>query len=253
MKKLTLAAVVIAGLLLAATTLDFPKWGDPQTPASMHVSARFIEKSLEEMATPNIVTAVLGNYRAFDTMLETIVVFTAGLACFFILRTRVTRESLDPAPSIKIPLDLAGEDLVVKTVARTFIPMIQLFGLYVLAHGHYSPGGGFQGGVIFAAAYILLAVSHDMRTALQHMSERATHLLSAAGVLLFAGIGVICMTNGVNFLDYGGLAGILGMPLATGHSFAILLIETGVGLTVTAALIMIFKLLSSHGAVQEGF
>lgn len=253
MKKITLAAVIFSGLLLAATTLDFPKWGDPQTPASMHVSARFIEKSLEEMATPNVVTAVLGNYRAFDTMLETIVVFTAGLACFFILRTREPCEDAAPPPPMEAPQELVGQDLVVKTVARTFIPLIQLFGLYVLAHGHYSPGGGFQGGVIFAAAYILLAVSHNMQTALRYMSERATHLLSAAGVLLFAGIGVICMTKGVNFLDYDGLAGILGMPLATGHSFAILLIETGVGLTVTAALVMIFKLLSSHGAVQEGF
>lgn len=253
MKKFVLAAVVLAGFMLASTTLDFPKWGDPRTPASMHVSSKFIQKSLEEMETPNIVTAVLGDYRAFDTMLETIVVFTAGLACFFILRTRMTRKSYSKAAPQEIQQDLAGDDLVVKTVARTFIPLIQIFGLYVLAHGHYSPGGGFQGGVIFAAAYILLAVSHDMRTALFHMSERATHLLSAAGVLIFAGIGVLCMINGYNFLDYDGLAGILGMPLTTGHSFGILLVETGVGLTVTAALIMIFKLLSSHGTVEEGF
>lgn len=253
MKKLSLAVVILTGLLLAYTTLDFPNLGDPQTPASKHVSTRFIEKSLEEMATPNIVTAVLGNYRGFDTMLETIVIFTGGLACFCILRTRMRRKSYNGPPPPVDPLELAGEDLVIKNVARTFIPLIQLFGLYVLAHGHYSPGGGFQGGVIFAASYILLAVSHDFATALRHMSERTTHLLSAAGVLVFSGIGLICMIEGVNFLDYSGLAGLLRMPLASGHSLAILLVETGVGLTVTAALVMIFKLLASHGTVQEGF
>lgn len=253
MRKISLAAVVFSGLLLAATTLDFPKWGDPRTPASMHVSTRFIEKSLEEMETPNLVTAVLGDYRAFDTMLETIVVFTAGLACFFILRTRVSREAMSGDFLREDSQEPVREDLVVKTVARTFIPLIQLFGLYVLAHGHYSPGGGFQGGVIFAAAYILLAVSHDFRTTLKHMSERATHLLSAAGVLVFAGIGAVCMINGSNYLDYDGLAVILGMAPAAAHSLGILLVEAGVGLTVTAALIMIFKLLSSHGTVQEGF
>jgi multicomponent Na+:H+ antiporter subunit B len=60
------------------------------------------------------------------------------------------------------------------------------------------------------------------------------------------------MAWGFNFLDYSGIAGILGMKLASGHSLGILLVETGVGFTVTTALLMIFKLLSSQGTVLEG-
>jgi multicomponent Na+:H+ antiporter subunit B len=153
----------------------------------------------------------------------------------------------------QVDSDFTPQDVVIETVGRLFIPLTQLFGLYVLAHGHYSPGGGFQGGVIFAAAFILLAVSHDLRTVVDHISERAMHVLSVAGVCLFAGVGLIGMASGYNFLDYAGLADVLGMELAYGHSFGILLVETGVGLTVTSALLMIFKLLSSQGTVLEGF
>ncbi len=276
MKKLVLFSVILCGALLGVSTLDFPVWGDPESPASMHVSAHFIEKGLKETATPNIVTAVLGDYRAFDTLLETIVVFTAGLACFLVLRapreqdrmifayyrhtpTGVVVRVRGRCPKTaatdefeRVDSDWTQQDVVVETVGRLFIPFIQLFGLYVLAHGHYSPGGGFQGGVIFASAYILLALSHDLRTVAEHLSERATHLLSAAGVLVFSGVGLVAMAWGVNYLDYGGIAGMLGMELASGHSLGILLVETGVGLTVAAALVMIFKLLSSQGTVLEG-
>ncbi|WP_029896777.1 hydrogen gas-evolving membrane-bound hydrogenase subunit E [Desulfohalovibrio reitneri] len=276
MKKAALASVILCGLLLAFSTLDFPKWGDPESPASMHVSAEFLEHGLHETHTPNIVTAILGDYRGFDTMLETFVVFIAGLACFFILRLPqqecriakyhyrhkatglVVQVNHRCKPETRTPdfervdSGWSPQDIVVETVGRLFIPPIQLFGLYVLAHGHYSPGGGFQGGVIFAASYILLAVSHDLRTLVDHVSERLTHLIAAVGVLVFAGVGLVCMAWGANFLDYGGLAGFLNMQLASGHSLGILLVETGVGLTVTTALLLIFKLLSSQGTVMEG-
>lgn len=65
---------------------DMPKWGDPNSPASLHVSPRYIEKVIEETEVPNMVTAVLADYRSYDTLGETAVVFTAGIACLLILR-----------------------------------------------------------------------------------------------------------------------------------------------------------------------
>ena len=64
---------------------DLPSWGDPESPASVHVSPRYIEKSFEETHTENMVTAVIGDYRGYDTLFEMVVIFTAGLACVLIL------------------------------------------------------------------------------------------------------------------------------------------------------------------------
>lgn len=79
----------ILGLLLLYAAADLPAFGDPQSPASIHVSPFYLENSLRDTQTPNVVTAVLMDYRALDTMLETGVIFTAGLACWLLLRRKV--------------------------------------------------------------------------------------------------------------------------------------------------------------------
>ncbi|MDD4457744.1 MAG: MnhB domain-containing protein, partial [Syntrophotalea acetylenica] len=76
---------------------------------------------------------------------------------------------------------LAGEDLIVRTAVRLLVPFIQLFGLYVIVHGHYSPGGGFQGGVILGSSFILLALAFDLRTSLRFLSVRVNAVLSNVG------------------------------------------------------------------------
>jgi multicomponent Na+:H+ antiporter subunit B len=276
LKKAALWAVSLVGILMIISTVDFPSWGDFTSPASTSMGQRFIEKSYEETHTPNIVTAVLADYRGFDTMFETVVVFIAGLACFFIVRIRkdecipdtyyyrhkttgivVHKKQLCALPLRgsafeQVDADWAPQDVVITTICRLLIPFIQIFGLYVLAHGHYSPGGGFQAGVLIAATFILLAISHDLRTLVTRLKESTTHLISVTGVLLYFGIGVSMLLTGHHFLDYNGLAGLLGMSLSSGHSLGILLVEVGVALTVAASLITIFKLLSSKGTVTEG-
>ena len=84
-------ALLIICLFLAVmlyATIGLPDRGDPQAPASVHVSPFYIENSIEDTETPNIVTAVLADYRGYDTLGETIVIFTAGLACILILMKR---------------------------------------------------------------------------------------------------------------------------------------------------------------------
>lgn len=76
----------VLGLLLLYAAEDLPKFADPQSPASVHISPTYLIDSLKETDTPNVVTAVLMDYRAFDTMIETVVIFTAGLACALLLR-----------------------------------------------------------------------------------------------------------------------------------------------------------------------
>ena len=88
MKILNLIVVVIAGAILIYGTVDMPDWGDPNSPASRHVSPRYIMKTMEETATPNMVTSVLADYRGYDTLGETTVIFSAGMACILMLRRR---------------------------------------------------------------------------------------------------------------------------------------------------------------------
>ncbi len=86
MKALALLSTLITGAILLYGTMDFPAWGDPQAPASVHLSTHFIENAVKETHVPNLVTAVLGDYRGYDTMFETVVIYCAGLAVISVLR-----------------------------------------------------------------------------------------------------------------------------------------------------------------------
>ena len=86
MKVIILIFVILSGGLLIYGTMDMPAWGDPQSPANSYVSPRYIEEALEKTETPNIVSAVLADYRGYDTMGETTVIFTAALVCALLLR-----------------------------------------------------------------------------------------------------------------------------------------------------------------------
>jgi multicomponent Na+:H+ antiporter subunit B len=81
-----LISAVVVGAALIYGTLDMPEWGDPHSPANTYVSPFYLEHSMEDAATPNVVTTVLADYRGFDTLGETTVIFTAGMACILLLR-----------------------------------------------------------------------------------------------------------------------------------------------------------------------
>jgi multicomponent Na+:H+ antiporter subunit B len=85
-KILAFVVIIITGALLVYGVKDFPKWADPNQPASIHVSPRYIEKTFDETAVPNLVTAILADYRGYDTMYETTVIFTAGIVVMMLLR-----------------------------------------------------------------------------------------------------------------------------------------------------------------------
>ncbi|MEA2108887.1 MAG: Na(+)/H(+) antiporter subunit B [Pseudomonadota bacterium] len=128
------------------------------------------------------------------------------------------------------------EDVIAQTAVRIMVPFVQLYALYVLAHGHYSPGGGFQGGVILAAALVLIFLVFGYEDALDRLSLGTTGRLCSIGVLIYAGIGFICLLLGGNFLDYSRLASVLQVTTPKARSLGILGIETGVALTVMAAM-----------------
>lgn len=126
-------------------------------------------------------------------------------------------------------------DIIIRVVCRCLVPFIQLFGLYVVVHGHSSPGGGFQGGVTLAASFVLLVLAEGRGALRRHVPLGALNAFASVGVLLYAGLGVVCLALGANYLDYGPL------PFAEPRSVGMLVIEIGVGITVMAAMLSIFR------------
>ena len=126
--------------------------------------------------------------------------------------------------------------IVLKVAAKLLLPFILLFALYVQFHGDFGPGGGFQAGVIFGAGIILYALVFGTGHARAVVPPGAVRAAAALGVLLYTGVGVVSLLLGANFLDYGVLA---ADPVA-GQHLGILLVELGVGLTVTAVMILLF-------------
>ena len=96
MKALALVATFITGALLLYSTADFAEWASADSPPSRHVAVYYVEKAVEETHVPNIVTAVLGDYRGYDTMFELVVIYCAGTAVMAVLRRR--DEDEDDAP-----------------------------------------------------------------------------------------------------------------------------------------------------------
>jgi len=133
-------------------------------------------------------------------------------------------------------------NLILRIAAKLLIPMIMLYALYVQFHGDYGPGGGFQAGVIFAVSIFLYALVFGLPAAMRVFSPTLVQALAAAGVLLYAGVGVVSMISGGNFLDYGALN---PGDRALGEHIGVLLIELGVGITVAAVMIMLFYLFAS--------
>jgi multicomponent Na+:H+ antiporter subunit B len=121
-------------------------------------------------------------------------------------------------------------------VAKLLIPYILLFALYVQFHGDFGPGGGFQAGVIFGAGFILYALIFGLDAARQVAPPAIVTRLVAAGVLIYGGVGIATMLLGGNYLDYS----VLAHEPAHGQHLGILLVELGVGTTVSATMLTIF-------------
>lgn len=144
-----------------------------------------------------------------------------------------------------------SDDIIIKTIARVLVPFIQLYALYVIMHGHHSPGGGFQGGVILGASLVLLVITHGLKDTQKRISEKSVAIFSSLGVLIYGGIGVLCVVLLGNFLDYSKLAILLGVPLPQARSLGILGVEIGVGLAVMAVMFSIFCNIATGGKQAE--
>ena len=138
---------------------------------------------------------------------------------------------------MKIPAMPMRDKVILRVVSRLLIPFILLFGLYVQFHGDYGPGGGFQAGVIFAAGFVLYGLIFGLDSLKKVVPWRIVEGCLAAGLLIYAGVGVETMLLSGNYLDYKALD---GADPTHGLHLGILLVELGVGLTVAASMLIFF-------------
>jgi multicomponent Na+:H+ antiporter subunit B len=134
-------------------------------------------------------------------------------------------------------------DLVLRIVAKLLMPFMLLFAVYVQFHGDYGPGGGFQAGVIAAAAIVFYAITFGFAAAQRLVPERVVERLLAAGVLLYAGVGLAGLVLGGNYLDYF----VLGRNPVDGQHRGIFWIEAGVAITVAGVMLKLFYMFVGRG------
>ena len=225
---LPLVVVIATGAALIYGTLDMPHYGDPDAPVHQHVAPTYLHDTPEEIGVPNVVTSVLASYRGYDTLGEVTVIFTAGIGVLALLGYRTRRRNIQD-PGIK-------KLVVLRVITKLFLPLILLFALYVLFHGDYGPGGGFQAGVIFATGFILYALAFGLGNAQRVIPHQLLYRMAAVGVLLYAAVGIEGMLLGGKFLEYR----VLTDDPVTGQHLGIMLIELGIGITVTAVMLIIY-------------
>ena len=225
---LPLFVVVATGAALIYGTLDMPHYGDPAAPVHRYVAHSYLHDTPADIGVPNVVTSVLASYRGYDTLGEVTVIFTAGIGVLALLGYRTRRRNIE-SPDIR-------KLVVLRVIAKLFFPLILLFALYVLFHGDYGPGGGFQAGVIFATGFILYALAYGLGNAQRVIPHQWLLVMAAVGVLIYAAVGFESMLLGGKFLEYR----VLADDPVTGQHLGIMLIELGVGITVTAVVLIIY-------------
>lgn len=156
-----LAVVICVSIIyvLLTTTAYLPPFGNPDNPMNNEVSERYIEDGMQETGAVNIVAGMILDYRAFDTLGESNVLFIA--ACSVLILLRISREK-DGSVTAEQLAEEANDriyepknDLILQTIASILVPVILIFGMYVIMNGHISPGGGFSGGAVMGAGLIL--------------------------------------------------------------------------------------------------
>jgi len=138
-------------------------------------------------------------------------------------------------------------DLILRVIVKLFVPFILLFALYVQFHGDYGPGGGFQAGVILAAAVILYALIVGLDEARVFVPDWIVESMMALGVLLYAGVGVAGLVLGGNYLDYF----VLAHEPVDGQHRGIFWVEMGVAVTVSGVMLKVFYMFAERGQDAE--
>lgn len=221
MKKAFVAALcIIAAIPMLIGMASLPPHGDPRAPVHTHISARYLERGVEEAHTGNIVTAVILNYRGLDTSGEVTVIFTALAAVLVVLVPARALTKTPPKPTgPAVPVSP-----VVRFIVSLLAPFVALFALYVMVHGHSSPGGGFQAGAILGGLFIALSIVLGADKVAPILRSPLAPWLRIAAPLAFVSAGIVGAVLTGYFLGYPQQP-----QLHLVSEWMVLVIEVGIG------------------------
>ena len=236
--SVVICAAVITVLLV--TVGNLPSFGGKANPINNEVSRRYIEHGLEETGAVNIVAGLILDYRAFDTLGESHVLFAAACAVMMLLRLP---ESGDARERLLAEADdrkfEPKHDIILQRVAAFLVPVILLFGVYVLLNGHLGPGGGFSGGAVIGAGLILYLNAYGFSASERFFTIRTFRVVTCCALGFYCVGKAYSFFCGANGLD-SGLS--LGLPGAIFSAGLIPYLNIAVGLVVACTMYAFYTL-----------
>lgn len=212
-----LCAFIAINLLIAVSYL--PKTGVFDKPVNNEVTQRYIESGLQETGAVNIVTGMILDYRAFDTFGESNVLNIATVTVLILLRRnkkKLPNELEDPVNDRKLE---PKNDQILQKAATFLVPIIFLFGVYVILNGHLSPGGGFSGGAIIGAGLILYVNAFGFEKTERFFTEKTYKIISLCALLFYCLAKSYSFFTGANGLESHIPLGKAGAILSSGLIF----------------------------------
>lgn len=220
-----LCVVIIYFMFMTVSGL--PKFGQADNPTNNEVVERYVEKGMEETGAVNVVAGVILDYRAFDTLGESHVLFTAVIAVFtLLLADKEEKETIEEGQIMK-------QDNILRNTAIFIVPLTVLFGIYVILNGHLGPGGGFSGGAIIGAAFIIYAMAFGFSGIEKFLTLKTFRIIVLCALLFYSGAKCYSFFCGANELHSIFGPGTPGMILSSG---LILPLNIAVGIVVACTM-----------------
>lgn len=220
-----LCAVLIGFLLL--TVANLPAFGTADSPAHNEVMTRYVEKGMEETGAVNVVAGVILDYRAFDTLGESHVLYTAATAVFILLLSLQGAQEADPEQTIM------QTDPLLRSSVRIVVPLVILYGIYVILNGHLGPGGGFSGGAVIGGGLILYALAYGFEPLDRILNLKNYKRIVLAALCFYSIAKCYSFFCGANHLETIFQPGTPGMIFSAG---LILPLNIAVGIVVACTM-----------------
>ena len=229
--------------LLLTTAANLPPYGSPDNPVNNEVSAHYIEKGMQETGAVNIVAGMILDYRAFDTLGESNVLFIAAVTVLILLRLAPSKDGKPTTEQLEAEADdrmyEPKQDMILQHQANLLVPLILLFGVYVVMNGHISPGGGFSGGAIMGAGLILYLNAFGFKKTERFFTFKTFQIVSLMALAFYACSKAYSFFTGANHLTSIFTPGTPGMLFSAG---LIPYLNIAVGLVVCCTMYAFYTL-----------
>ena len=236
-----LFCIFLVAMLLSAVSW-LPTFGQADNPVNNEVSARYIENGLQETGAVNIVTGMILDYRAFDTLGESHVLFIATCAVLILLRLdrKEDMEQFQSNDRIYEPKN----DVILQTAAKILVPPIMLFGIYIILAGHLGPGGGFSGGAIIGAGLILYLNAFGFAKTEKFFTAKTYKRMSFCALACYSLAKSYSFFTGANHIESIIPMGTPGAILSSG---LILILNICVGVVVAGTMYTFYVMFRKGG------